>query len=478
MKYLTAVFFRCTCLSFILMCREIQGYNRTLENEMIRFFEHIQAPFNETLKILKEYSDKSKIPTHEITGSCRKNDYLLNHILGYKQNASAYQVTIEENRGKYLKMCIYDKDINITFNDIVGICLERRLLPLMLSAAVIKRLGIDNRTDGQSFDCSLIQNSQPTLTTVTDFTVKMKVKRTQYLQKTIPDGWWFLFGSAVGIIASSAVFCTVWKYSVYKKGKTEKQRKCTKEENNSVYQDIDEYELMPIYRDPEKRERMIGPVHILPGTYAIPTDKIQTSGNKSDSVMNANGDEEYQEAKLTHTGQSNGHGLVSESKKNTENNPYFVLAKETSGVKNHEEIEDQEPDSVMDAIKDSEQTKMTHTGQYKSSVDFDGLREKDHGVASETKGNTENNPYFVLAKETSVLRDPEEIEDPDHNSETLDEEVDLSISYSCSADAKKQYEDIVNENITSLSDDYDGKDDINDTYFVIDSMASSTTIDV
>ncbi|XP_062580139.1 uncharacterized protein LOC134242122 [Saccostrea cucullata] len=462
------------------MCREIQGYDRTLENEMMQFFEYIQTPFTETLKILKEYSDNSKSSKHVITGTCRKNDNLLNYVLGYRQNESAYQLSIEEIIGNNLKMCIYDKD-NSTFNDIVGICLKKSHIRKVPSAAS-KKLGIDDSTDGHLFDCNLIQKIlQPTLTTAIGSTVRMEVKRTPYLQKTIPDGWWFLFGSAVGIIASSTVFCTVWKYSVYKKRKTEKQRKHTKEENASVYQDIDEYELMPIYRDPAKKERLMGPRQILPGTYAMPDDKIKSLGNKSDSVLNANKDENHQETKMTHTGQSNGHGLVSESKENTENNPYFVLAKETSGVRNPEETEDQEPDSVMDAIKDfdveSEKTKMTHTAQYKSNVDFDGLKQ-DHGMAPESQKNTENNPYFVLAKETSGLRNPKEIEDPDANSETLDEEVALSISYSCPADAKKQYEDIVNENITSLSDDCDGKNDINDTYFVIDSMASSTTIDV
>ncbi|XP_061179279.1 uncharacterized protein LOC133187901 [Saccostrea echinata] len=403
------------------MCREIQSYDRTLENEMIVFFERIQTSFTETLTNLKEYSDRRNI-SHVITGSCRKNDYLKKYMRGYKQNDSSYHLTIEENRDKNLKTCIYDKNTTSTFNDIIGICLKR--LPLSkIKPAAAKILGITPDTKGYRFDCNLmIRNLQPTLTTVTDFTVTMEVKRTQYLQKTMPDGGWFLCGTAVGIITSSAIFCAVWKHSTYKNRKIEKHRKNTTEEAiASVYHDIDEYELMPIYRDTVKRERFIKPRDILPRTCTMHTNKSQSVTKDGDSNMDANKDidEEYESREMKHTEQSNG------------------------------------------------------------IVDFDCYRQDDHGLTIKLEENRESDPYFVLAKRKSSIKNPEEFkdQDPEPDSETVDVKVHFSDSYGGPTDTREQGEGIITENKTSLSDDCDDKHD-DDTYFVIDSTPCPACPDI
>nr|XP_022301418.1 uncharacterized protein LOC111109543 isoform X2 [Crassostrea virginica] len=193
------------------------------------------------------------------------------------------QVKIKmEKTVNYMEVCLQDKIKSSNSKDLTEMCLQKSLLNSFLKdSKASKILGHDNSEGGDRINCSLTtrkiqKETQEKHTkekgtessTENDMTHSKSVSGTLIRSSmdehnAFPNGGWFACGVALGLFLSSLVFVFVWFRKSRVQRKIDNIRRETASDRkanvSSCYMDIDQYELIPIYKDPALNNRFTKP---------------------------------------------------------------------------------------------------------------------------------------------------------------------------------------------------------------------------
>lgn len=242
-------------------------YDRSNEKIIMEGLEIIGTYFKEFNKTLADYvSDPSK--KHELKGSCRNATVKTSfQEISRKSNLKV----IIRNTTEQLSLCfseVLDQPVPEEVNEI---CLHRQSIKKSLKNSKAGKFFGENG-GGDSISCSIkvkrdvIPTQSTNINTVitsTQSAYEFNVS-TKAINSTVMNVGWFAGGVALGFLTSTLILLLVWLYKSYQqRGKEIYKKKNDKKKMSTVYEDIDEYEMIPIYRDCEAHCRLTSPKKVV-----------------------------------------------------------------------------------------------------------------------------------------------------------------------------------------------------------------------
>nr|XP_022297939.1 uncharacterized protein LOC111107185 isoform X1 [Crassostrea virginica] len=288
MEYMvvTLLLFQTVFLNKEMYCVE---YDRNVENEMMEGMAslgQIFKEFNDTLNEYQSQSDVNNGKSHVVDSSCLSNEsfeFFRNFNARISQGSIFPQVKIKmEKTVHYMEVCLQDKIRNSTSKFLTEMCLQKYSLKSVLKDSKANEiLGHVDSERGDRINCSLttrkIQketHEKHTKENGTESSKENEMTHSKSLSGTFirssmdehnafPNGGWFACGVSLGLFLSSVVFVFVWFRKSLAQRKTNNIRRGTatdrKTNVSSCYMDIDQYELIPIYKDPAFNNRFTKP---------------------------------------------------------------------------------------------------------------------------------------------------------------------------------------------------------------------------
>nr|XP_022297942.1 uncharacterized protein LOC111107185 isoform X3 [Crassostrea virginica]XP_022297943.1 uncharacterized protein LOC111107185 isoform X3 [Crassostrea virginica]XP_022297944.1 uncharacterized protein LOC111107185 isoform X3 [Crassostrea virginica]XP_022297945.1 uncharacterized protein LOC111107185 isoform X3 [Crassostrea virginica] len=242
--------------------------------------------FNDTLNEYQSQSDVNNGKSHVVDSSCLSNEsfeFFRNFNARISQGSIFPQVKIKmEKTVHYMEVCLQDKIRNSTSKFLTEMCLQKYSLKSVLKDSKANEiLGHVDSERGDRINCSLttrkIQketHEKHTKENGTESSKENEMTHSKSLSGTFirssmdehnafPNGGWFACGVSLGLFLSSVVFVFVWFRKSLAQRKTNNIRRGTatdrKTNVSSCYMDIDQYELIPIYKDPAFNNRFTKP---------------------------------------------------------------------------------------------------------------------------------------------------------------------------------------------------------------------------
>ncbi|XP_078340277.1 uncharacterized protein LOC111108094 isoform X1 [Crassostrea virginica] len=283
---LKLLLFQTVFLNHEIYCIE---YDRNVENELMKGMAslgQIFKEFNDTLNEYQSQPDGNYRKSHVVDSSCTSNESLeFFQIFNARINQGSIipQVKIKmEKTVHYMEVCLQDKIRNSTSKDLKEMCLQKSSLRSVLKDSnANKILGHADSEGGDRINCSLttrkIQKETHEKHTKENGTESSKenemthskslsgafIRSSMDEHNAFPNGGWFACGVSLGLFLSSVVFVFVWFRKSLAQRKTDNIRRGTatdrKTKVSSCYMDIDQYELIPIYKDPALNNRFTKP---------------------------------------------------------------------------------------------------------------------------------------------------------------------------------------------------------------------------
>nr|XP_022299357.1 uncharacterized protein LOC111108091 isoform X2 [Crassostrea virginica] len=361
MEYMviTLLLFQMVFLNNEIYCIE---YDRNVENEMMEGMAslgQIFKEFNDTLNEYQSQPDVKNRKSHVVDSSCLSNEsfeFFRNFNARISQGSIFPQVKIKmEKTVHYMEVCLQDKIRNSTSKDLTEMCLQKSSLKSVLKdSKANKILGHVDSERGDRINCSLttrkIQKETHEKHTKENGTESSKE------HNAFPNGGWFACGVALGLFLSSVVFVFVWFRKSLAQRKTDNIRKT---KVSSCRMDIDQYELIPIYKDPALNNRLTKPAFAehVPQNVKTKADPETEGGLDLHWVTDTSGKDQPDEHYLSPSECTSEYHLLEKQNSTSEetgdleeDQPYFLLEENDTNSANRD---------VTNALDN--ETKVLHT---------------------------------------------------------------------------------------------------------------------
>lgn len=223
-------------------------YNRSNEENIMEGLEIIGTYFKEFNKTLADYvSHPSR--KHEIKASCRNATVKTSfQEISRKSNLKV----IVRNTTEQLSLCFSEELDQPVPEEVNEICLHKQSIKKSLKNSKAGKFFGENG-GGDSISCSIkvkrdvIPTQSTNINTVitsTQSAYEFNVS-TKAINSTVMNVGWFAGGVALGFLTSTLILLLVWLYKSYQqRGKEIYKKKNDKKKMSTVYEDIDEYEMI------------------------------------------------------------------------------------------------------------------------------------------------------------------------------------------------------------------------------------------
>lgn len=258
------------CITILVLQTALSGikteelYDRSSENNIMEGLEIIGTYFTEFNEILVGYVSQPSPTKHEFKASCR-NETVKTFFQKIIRKSSLK--VIVRNTTKQLSLCFSEEQDQPVSGGVNEICLQKQTIENHLNNSKAKKV-LGDDVGGDIISCSVnVRHRLISTQSATTNTVRASTQSAHQfndsrnaINSSITSAGWFTGGVALGFLTSALILLLVWIYNSYKQRRKERSKdKKSRKKMPTVYEDIDEYEMIPIYRDCEAHCRLTRP---------------------------------------------------------------------------------------------------------------------------------------------------------------------------------------------------------------------------